>query len=214
MSLFEQILVDMNGLTYFLELSLQEEFFGNVGESFTLDLIKEIEMKRPSWDEVAGYGLQTMELSGTQMSDAISLKAKRRGLSIYDAGLLILCRDTGLPLITEDKKMISEMEREGWQRVPIPDIVGMMMKEGIISHEKACHIFDLLDSTILKKRYNCSAYLEKYSAEFPEEEPAGLPDDMVLEEIPLYAESLNVSSEHEEIVVMVRSESRPEYSGV
>lgn len=206
MSLFEQILVDMNGLTYFLELSLQEEFFGNVGESFTLDLIKESEMKRPSWDEVAGYGLQTMELSGTQMLDATSLMRKRKGLSIYDVGLLILCRDTGLPLITEDKKMISEMEREGWQRVPIPDIVGMMMKEGIISHEKACHIFDLLDSTLLKKRYDCSAYLEKYSEKSPE--------DVVLEESPAYAESLSMSSECEEIVVMVRSESRPEYSGV
>lgn len=214
MSLFNQVLVDMNGLTYFLDLSLQEEFFGNVGESFTLDLIKETEMKRPSWDEMAGYGLQTMELSGTQMSDAISLMTKRRGLSIFDAGLLILCRDTGLPLITEDKKMISEMEREGWQRVSIPDIVGMMMKEGIISHERACRIFDLLDSTILKKRYNCKTYLEKYSADSAEEEQTNSPDDVVLEESPLYAESLSMSSEREEIVVMVLPETRPEYSGV
>ncbi|MDO9522229.1 MAG: hypothetical protein Q7J08_00755 [Methanocorpusculum sp.] len=206
MSLFDQVLVDMNGLTYFLDLSLQEEFFGNVGKSFTLDLIKEIEMKRPSWDEVAGHGLETMVLSDTQMSDAISLMTKRKGLGICDAGLLILCRDTGLPLITEDKKMISEMEREGWQRVPIPDVVGMMMKEGIISHEKACHIFDLLDSTILKKRYDCSAYLEKYSEKSPE--------DVVLEESPAYAECLSMSSEREEVVVMVRLETSSEYSGV
>ena len=206
MSLFNQVLLDMNALTYFLELSLQEEFFGNVGESFTLDLIKVAEMKRPSWEEMTRYGLQTMELSGTQMSDAISLMTKRKGLSICDAGMLILCRDTGIPLITEDKKMISEMEREGWQRVSIPDVVGMMMQEGIISHERACRIFDLLNSTILKKRYNCSAYLEKYSKKSPE--------DVVLDESPAYAESMSMSSEREEIVVMVGLESGPEYSGV
>jgi len=214
MSLFKQILVDMNGLTYFLDLSLQTEFFGNVGESFTLDLIKETEMMRPSWGEMAGYGLQTMSLSGMQMSDVISLMTKRRGLSIYDAGILILCRDTGIPLITEDKKMIAEMEREGWQRVSIPDVVGMMMQEGIISHERACRIFDLLDSTLLKKRYNCSAYLKKYSEELPEESSEGSPEDAVLEESPLYAEGFGVGSDVEEIVVMVSPESRSDYSGV
>ncbi|ABN07764.1 hypothetical protein Mlab_1602 [Methanocorpusculum labreanum Z] len=206
MSLFNQVLLDMNGLTYFLDLSIQEEFFGNVGESFTLDLIKETEMKRPSWEEMAGYGLQTMSLSGTQMSDAASLMRKRRGLSIYDAGLLILCRDTGIPLITEDKKMISEMEREGWQRIPLPDVVGMMMQEGIISHKRACRIFDQLGSTFLKKRYDCKKYLEKYSETSSE--------DAVLEESPLYAEGFGVVSEVEEIVVMVSPESRSDYSGV
>ena len=206
MSLFNQVLLDMNGLTYFLDLSIQEEFFGNAGESFTLDLIKVAEMKRPSWDEMSGYGLQTMELSGTQMSDAISLMTKRKGLSICDAGMLILCRDTGIPLITEDKKMISEMEREGWQRVSIPDVVGMMMQEGIISHERACRIFDQLDSKLLKKRYNRNEYLEKYSKKSSE--------DVVLEESPTYAECTSVVSEVEEIVVMVRPEERPEYSGM
>jgi len=206
MSLFNQVLLDMNGLTYFLDLSIQEEFFGNAGESFTLDLIKETEMKRPSWEEMTRYGLQTMSLSDTQMSDAISLMTKRKGLSICDAGMLILCRDTGIPLITEDKKMISEMEREGWQRIPLPDVVGMMMQKGIISRERACHIFAQLDSTLLKKRYNCKNYAEEYSKKSA--------DDVVLEESPVYAACSSVVSEVEEIVVMVRPEERPEYSGV
>lgn len=160
-----KLLFDMNVLRYLDQLGILTQCISMIKNPYTLDLIKEKEMMNPSWEDVEKGGMKTLGLSGKQMLEAEELRGGHKKLSIYDAGIIILAAKKNYPLFTEDRKMITEMERLGIRHICLPEMIDLMYQNGIISKDEAHQFIEMTQSTLLQKRYDeyCVELLEKYS---------------------------------------------------
>ena len=160
-----KLLFDMNALRYLDQLGILTPCISMIKNPYTLDLIKEKEMRNPSWEEVEKGGMKTLGLSGKQIQEAEELRGGHKKLSIYDAGIIILAVRKKCPLFTEDRKMIAEMKRLGVRHVCLPEMIDLMFQNEIISKEEAYQFIEVTQSTLLQKRYDetCAKLLEKYS---------------------------------------------------
>lgn len=165
MTLPDKLLFDMNALRYLDQLGILAPCISMIKNPYTLDLIKEKEMKNPSWEEVEKGGMKTLGLSGKQMLEAEELRSGHKKLSIYDAGIIILAVKKKYPLFTEDRKMITEMKRLGVRHVCLPEMIDYLYQHDIISLAEAHKFIEMTQSTLLPKRYEglCADLLQKYS---------------------------------------------------
>ena len=158
MSLYSELLFDMNALSYLDKLVILPQALGCVERPLTSDLIRYKEMShehsRPRWEEAERCGMMSLELSEEEMAEVVQCMLENKGLSLYDAGMIFLCRKTGFPLFTEDKKMISVMERLCLPRVSLVSFVEALGNAGVLSGHELVEICERICAELLPKRYD------------------------------------------------------------
>lgn len=165
MSLFPRLLFDMNALRYLDQLGLLEVCIRAVAEPCTLDLIRFMEMKNPVWADVEPHGMRSLELTSRMMAEAYALIGGFPKLSICDAGLIVLAKEYGIPIFTEDTAMIKMMSRQNVLHVSLPEIIDSLAVAGKISYEEAVPLVRRVSTELLPgcaKKY--PEILEKYSS--------------------------------------------------
>ena len=154
MSIFCNLIFDANVLTYLYELGLLETCVKAVEHPFTLDLIRDVELKRMPWADVVRREVGVLSLDEKMMGDAVSYMSDCRGLSFYDAGLIVLGKCFGFPVFTEDKKMIRELLRLGLKHVSLLEVVEALVSAKCISCGVGVDSVDAIASKLLPGRYN------------------------------------------------------------
>ena len=158
MSLYSELLFDMNALSYLDRLGIISQSVSCVERPLTSDLIRHKEMShensRPRWEEVERCGMMSLPLAEDEMFDVLCCMQENKGLSLYDAGMIVLCQKTGFPLFTEDRKMISVMERLCLPRVSLVSFVEALGNAGVLSADKVAEICERICAELLPKRYD------------------------------------------------------------
>lgn len=149
MSLPSRLLFDMNALRYLDQLGLLEVCISAIQDPYTLDLIRMQEMRKPTWEDVVLYGMRSCELSSEMMTEAVTLMSGSPKLSICDAGLIVLAKESGLPIVTEDGAMVKVMSRQKVLHVSVPEMVDLLVGAEIISREVAVGLFQRLSAELL-----------------------------------------------------------------
>jgi len=152
-SIFQCLLIDTNAFKYLDELGLLDICLEAIEKPLTLDLIRDIELQKPCWKEVACHGVGVLGLDEKMMSNAQLMISKCRGLSIYDAGLIILGQVYGYPVFTEDKKMIRELSLLKVKHVSLLEVVDALVSNAYISCEDGIAAVDKISSELLSGRY-------------------------------------------------------------
>ena len=158
MRLYSEVLFDMNALSYLDRLGIISQSVSCVERPLTSDLIRHKEMShensRPRWEEVERCGMMSLPLAEDEMFDVLCCMQENKGLSLYDAGMIFLCQKTGFPLFTEDKKMISVMERLCLPRVSLVSFVEALGNAGVLSGRELVEICERICAELLPKRYD------------------------------------------------------------
>lgn len=149
MSLPSRLLFDMNALRYLDQLRLLEVCISAVQVPCTLDLIRKQEMRSPTWGDVVLYGMQSLELTSEMMAEAYALIGGFPKLSICDAGLIVLAKEYGIPIFTEDRAMVKMMGRQKVLHVSLPEMVDSLVDAGKISYEDAVPMFQRISTELL-----------------------------------------------------------------
>lgn len=149
MSLPSRLLFDMNALRYLDQLGLLEVCISAIQDPCTLDLIRMQEMRKPTWEDVVPYGMRSCELSSEMMTEAVTLMSGSPKLSIYDAGLIVLAKESGFPIVTEDGAMVKVMSRQKVLHVSLPEMVDSLVDAGKISYEEAVPVFRRISTELL-----------------------------------------------------------------
>ncbi len=155
----------MNALRYLQQLRLLEVCVRAVAEPCTLDLIRFTEMKNPVWADVEPFGMRSLELTSEMMAEAYALIGGFPKLSICDAGLIVLAKEYGIPVFTEDAAMVKVMSRHKVLHVSLPEMVDSLAAAGKISFEEAVPVFLRISTELLPgcaKKY--PEILGKYSS--------------------------------------------------
>lgn len=166
MSIFSHLIFDTNAFRYLDELDLLDVCLEAVESPLTLDMIRDIELKKPCWEDVACHGVAVLSLDGKMMAEAVSCMSKCRGLSIYDAGLIVLGQCFGYPVFTEDRKMIRELSFKKVRHVSLPEVIEGLVFEGYLSPEGGADAAEVISSQLLPGRYDkeCAYLREKFSS--------------------------------------------------
>ena len=158
MSLYSDLLFDMNALSYLDKLVILPQALGCVERPLTSDLIRYKEMShensRPRWEEAERCGMLSLELSEAEMAEVVRCMLENKGLSLYDAGMIFLCQKTGYPMLTEDKKMCSVMEKLGLPHVSLVSFVERLGEAGVLSRTQVVEICERICVELLPKRYD------------------------------------------------------------
>ena len=165
MSIFSHLIFDANALTYLYRLELLETCLSAVEHPVTLDLVYAEELERMPWADVIKNRIDILPLDETMMGKAISCRYERKGLTLNDAGLIILGQSSGYPVFTEDKKMIRELSRFGVTHVSLPEVIEALVATEYISSEKGLRAVEKIASEILPGRYiaECKRLRERFS---------------------------------------------------
>lgn len=70
------------------------------------------ELEAPDGESLIRYGLESVELSGEQVSAVIALRADNRRVSVNDLFALVLARHQGVTLLTGDRRLRQLAERQ------------------------------------------------------------------------------------------------------
>lgn len=168
MSLYSELLFDMNALSYLDKLAILSPALGCVERPLTSDLIRYKEMShensRPRWEEAERCGMLSLALSETEMSEVVRCMLENKGLSLYDAGMIFLCQKTGYPMLTEDKKMCSVMEKLGLSHVSLVSFIERLGEAGVLSGTQVVEICERICVELLPKRYDaeCERICERF----------------------------------------------------
>jgi len=153
-SIFHCLLIDTNAFKYLDDLGLLDICLEAIKKPLTLDLIRDIELQKPCWKDVAYHGVDVLCLDEKMMCNAQLMISKYRGLSIYDAGLIILGQVYGYPVFTEDKKMIRELSHLKVKHVSLLEVVEGLVSNAYISCEDGIVAVDKISSELLSGRYD------------------------------------------------------------
>ena len=168
MSLYSELLFDMNALSYLDKLVILPQALGCVERPLTSDLIRYKEMShensRPRWEEVERCGMMSLPLAEDEMFDVLCCMQENKGLSLYDAGMIVLCQKTGFPLFTEDKKMMSVMKQLSLPHISLVSFVEALGDAGLLSADKVAEICKRICAELLPKRYDveCERICERF----------------------------------------------------
>ena len=168
MSLYSELLFDMNALSYLDKLVILPQALGCIERPLTSDLIRYKEMShensRPRWEEAERCGMMSLELSEEEMAEVVQCMLENKGLSLYDAGMIFLCQKTGFPLFTEDKKMMSVMKQLSLPHISLVSFVETLGDAGLLSGEKVAEICKRICAELLPKRYDseCERICERF----------------------------------------------------
>ena len=168
MRLYSEVLFDMNALSYLDRLGIISQSVSCVERPLTSDLIRHKEMShensRPRWEEVERCGMMSLPLAEDEMFDVLCCMQENKGLSLYDAGMIVLCQKTGFPLFTEDKKMMSVMKQLSLPHISLVSFVEALGDAGLLSADKVAEICKRICAELLPKRYDseCERICERF----------------------------------------------------
>lgn len=165
MSIFSSLIFDANALTYLYRLGLLETCLSAVEYPVTLDIVYVEELERMPFADVMKTRIDLLPLDEKMMGKAISCRYEHKGLTLNDAGLIILGQSFGYPVFTEDKKMIQELARFEVTHVSLLEVIEALVSAGYITCEKGLHAVEKIASEILPGRYtaDCKRLRERFS---------------------------------------------------
>jgi len=153
-SIFHSLLIDTNAFRYLDDLGFLDICLDAIENPLTLDLIRDIELQKPCWKDVACHGVGVLGLDGKMMAAANAYMSKCKGLSIYDSGLIILGQVYGYPVFTEDKKMIRELSLLKVKHVSLLEVIDALVSNDYISCDEGIAAVDKISSELLSGRYD------------------------------------------------------------
>ncbi|HJJ36771.1 MAG TPA: hypothetical protein O0X27_06325 [Methanocorpusculum sp.] len=153
MSLFPALIFDANVLTYLHKLGFLATCINAVEHPFTFDIIRDVELKDMPWADVVRANIDVLSLDGEQMANAYAYTVECRGLTISDAGLILLGRIYGHPVFTEDKLMIHELERLHLPHITLLEVLEGLVSANYISRKAGVVAVDRIASELLPGRY-------------------------------------------------------------
>lgn len=128
--------IDANILIDLQNGGLLSQFFSIKAHLSTPDVVIE-EVSGSLGTQLQNYGLLVEELSGELVTDAVSLKARHRCLSVPDVFALVLAKDIDCPILTGDRCMKRAAEEIGIQVHGILWCLNRMLQEKTLDYQQA-----------------------------------------------------------------------------